>query len=141
MWFMGWIINAVLMIISVILLISSFVDYKNSRSKKAKVLLVVFLIFWISYFSQSFVKYKIEKSGEQKGELLVKRLEEYRVVNNKYPKDIKSEEFEDLDLNHKFNSRIQYEYLSDDNFIVKFHTFNITYKVYGENGRWFYDDD
>lgn len=141
MWFIGWLINIVLIIISVALPIIAFVNYKKGRKQRAKVLLVVFSIFWVSYSSQRIVKHQIEKSGERKGELLVKRLEEYRAVNNKYPENIEGKEFEDLDLKHRFNSRIQYEYINDDDFIVKFRTFNITYKVYGRNGRWYYDDD
>lgn len=128
------------MVISGVLLIIAFRAYRNSNYKRAKVLLVVFSIFWISYIGQDFMKYKIEKLGEQKGEMLVKRLEEYRATNNKYPKNINNKYFEDLDLRYKFNSRVKYEYLNDDDFIVKFRTFNITYKIYGEDGVWFYDD-
>lgn len=140
MWFIGWFLNLVLMFISVILLVIAFTSYRNSNYKRAKVLLVVFSIFWISYIGQDVMKYQIEKSGEQKGEMLVKRLEEYKAVKNRYPENINNEYFEYLDLRYKFKSKVKYEYLSDDDFIVKFRAFDGMYKIYGESGVWFYDD-
>ena len=140
MWFDGLIINGVLMIFISLFPIIAFVFYKNIGHQKVKVLLVVFSIFWISYFLQNLVKNQIEKSTEKKGELLVEKLEEYKKINNEYPQNLDSEEFENINLNHMFRSKIIYENINDTSFIVKFPTFNQSDKIYGGKGDWWYND-
>lgn len=140
MWFEGLIINGVLMIIFTLFPIIAIVNYKNKRPRRVKLVLVVFSMFWISYFSQRLVKTQIEKSTQKKGELLVEKLEEYKELNNKYPRNLNSEEFQNINLDYFLNSKIQYKYRNDTSYIVQFPTFNQSNRIYGNKGNWFYDD-
>lgn len=140
MWFEGVFINIFLIFIILTLPIVALVRYKSFKHPVSKLLLIIFSIFWLSYFSQKIVKRQIEKSSERKGELLVEKLEDYIKVHKKYPKNIDGEEFQDLNLTHMFISKISYFYISDIDYFIQFPTFQQSVRIRGKDGDWFYND-
>lgn len=136
----GDIFNAVLMIVATSLPLAAIALKHNFKSSFLEISVVIFFVFWICFIIQFVIKERIVNSAENKVELLDLELESFKELNGEYPSTLDFQEFSNLDLSHFLNSKIQYDFTNDTSYVIKFPSFNQSFRIYDSQGIWYSDD-
>lgn len=140
LWLEGLIINGFLKICMILVTIIGVLAHKRIPSPRLKYWFIIFSIFWATFYAQKVVKRCIEKTTEKKVEILAQKLENYRARTGIYPQNLNHQDFENIDLKHILNKKIQYRLYQDTIYTIFFPTFHQCTRVFEWPNKWYYED-